>query len=120
LDRLTFLPAFLTSAFKTSALLCCASPLSSFTDGTKETLGKKLDFLIALRGLLILVFFLGEADRWEGRLGGWPIPRSPERSERHCPDYRSRLPTQGDEFRSGAARTVPEGHGGAQSLSPGS
>ena len=67
---MTFLPAFDASAFKTSALLYCASPLSLFTDGTKETLGKKLDFLIALRGLLILVFFLGEADRREGRLGG--------------------------------------------------
>jgi hypothetical protein len=120
LDRLTFLPAFVTSAFKTSALLCCASPLSSFTDGAKKTLGKKSVFLIALRGLLILVFFLGEADRWEGRLGGWPIPRSPERSERHWPDHRAWVPTQGDEFRSGTARTVPEDHGGAQSLSPGS
>jgi len=53
LDRLTFLPAFVTSAFKTSALLCCASPLSSFTDGAKKTLGKKLVFLTTLVWLAV-------------------------------------------------------------------
>jgi len=44
LDQLIFLPAIVASTIKTSALLSFASPLSSFTDGTKKTLGKNWFF----------------------------------------------------------------------------